>query len=133
MISGANSFPQKEVMEWVSNRAYSFNSIVRALDNKRNKVADNARYPQLLAVEAGEVMIIGGGNSSMEHLEAIKEFMLNRPSMPVIFVTARYVAHFKEIVNPKYYCLVGNESKRMTRNLKAEEYEGLASCRLIPG
>lgn len=130
MISGANSFPQKEVMEWVSNRAYSFNSIVRALDNKRNKVADNARYPQLPAVEAGEVMIIGGGNSSMEHLGAIKEFMLNRPSMPVIFVTARYVAHFKEIVNPKYYCLVGNESKRMMGNLKAEEYEG--TCVLPP-
>lgn len=35
MISGANSLPQKEVMEWVSNRAYSFNSIVRALDNKK--------------------------------------------------------------------------------------------------
>ena len=30
MISGANSIPQKEVMEWVSNRTYSFNSIVRA-------------------------------------------------------------------------------------------------------
>ena len=66
----------------------------------------------------------------MEHLDAIKEFMLNHPSMPVIFVTARYVAHFKEIVNPKYYCLVGNESKRMTRNLKAEEYEG--TCVLPP-
>lgn len=130
MISGANSLPQKEVMEWVSNRAYSFNSIVRALDNKRNKVADNARYPQLPAVEAGEVMIIGGGNSSMEHLGAIKEFMLNHPSMPVIFVTARYVAHFKEIVTPKFYCLVGNESKRMMRNLKAEEYEG--TCVLPP-
>lgn len=45
MISGANRIPQKEVMEWVTNRAYSFNSIVRALDNKRNCVADNAHYP----------------------------------------------------------------------------------------
>ncbi|MBO5961175.1 MAG: aldolase catalytic domain-containing protein, partial [Paludibacteraceae bacterium] len=34
MISGANSFPQKEVMDWVSNRVYSFNCIVRALDNR---------------------------------------------------------------------------------------------------
>lgn len=44
MISGANSIPQKEVMEWATNRTYSFNSIVRALNNKKNKVKDNARY-----------------------------------------------------------------------------------------
>ena len=36
MISGANSIPQKEVMEWATNRTYSFNSIVRALNNKKN-------------------------------------------------------------------------------------------------
>lgn len=35
MISGANSIPQKEVMDWVGNRTYSFNSIVRALDNRK--------------------------------------------------------------------------------------------------
>ena len=45
MISGANRIPQKEVMEWVTNRAYSFNSIVRALDNKRNCVVVNGRSP----------------------------------------------------------------------------------------
>ena len=42
MISGANSIPQKEVMEWATNRTYSFNSIVRALNNKKNNVKDNA-------------------------------------------------------------------------------------------
>ena len=130
MISGANSIPQKGVMEWVSNRAYSFNSIVRALDNKRNKVEDNARYPQFQPVEADEVMVVGGGNSSIAHLEAIKEFILHHPLMPIIFVTARHVAHFKEIANLKYYCLVGNEAKRMMKNLKAEEYEG--TCILPP-
>lgn len=49
MISGANSIPQKEVMEWATNRTYSFNSIVRALNNKKNNVKDNARYPLLQA------------------------------------------------------------------------------------
>ena len=38
MLSGANSLPQKDVMDWVSNRVYSFNSIVRALDNKKEKI-----------------------------------------------------------------------------------------------
>ena len=49
MLSGANSISQKEVMDWVANRTYSFNSIVRALDNKRNKVKDNAHYSVLRA------------------------------------------------------------------------------------
>lgn len=61
MISGANSIPQKEVMDWVGNRTYSFNSIVRALDNKKNRVADNAHYPIWQAPVANRVLIVGGG------------------------------------------------------------------------
>ena len=38
MISGANSLPQKEVMALVTNRIYSFDSIVRGLQNKKNKL-----------------------------------------------------------------------------------------------
>lgn len=49
MLSGAHSIPQKEVMDWVTNRTYSFNSIVRALDNMRNKVEDNAHYQEFSA------------------------------------------------------------------------------------
>ena len=45
MLSGANSIPQKDVMEWVQNRIYSFNSIVRALDNRKSHKHDNAKYP----------------------------------------------------------------------------------------
>lgn len=61
MLSGANSISQKEVMDWVANRTYSFNSIVRALDNKRNKLKDNAHYSVLRADKVEKVLIIGGG------------------------------------------------------------------------
>ena len=43
-------YTSKEVMSWVVNRAYSFNSIVRAVENKKNKVKDNARYPMLKSI-----------------------------------------------------------------------------------
>lgn len=76
MLSGANSMPQKDVMEWVSNRAYSFNSIARALDNKKNHIKDNARYPLFNAPYSNKVLIIGGGNSCVEHLQAIKQYAL---------------------------------------------------------
>ena len=130
MISGANSIPQKEVMEWATNRTYSFNSIVRALNNKKNKVKDNARYPLLQQQKVTKVLIIGGGNSSVEHLDAIKEYILLNPDMPLIFVTSRHASFYNDLPNQKLYCLVGNEAKRLKRNISDRNFNGV--CILPP-
>ena len=130
MLSGANSIPQKEVMEWVTNRAYSFNNIVRALDNKRNHLKDNARYPLFEGQACKQALIIGGGNSVVEHKEAILEYIAQRPDMALVLVTARHAAHFIQAGNTKYFILVGNEAKRMKKNLKAEDFNG--TCILAP-
>lgn len=130
MLSGANSIPQKEVMEWVSNRTYSFNSIVRALDNKRTKVADNACYPLLKDKKVKKALIIGGGNSVIEHKEAILEYIHNNPDMALIFVTARHAAFYTRLNNPTYYCLVGNEAKRLSKNVPEHLFDGV--CVLPP-
>lgn len=130
MISGANRIPQKEVMEWVTNRAYSFNSIVRALDNKRNHMADNAHYPLMESSPKDKVLIVGGGNSALEHQEAIKEFLRSNPDIAVVFATCRHAASYLDITNDRYYCLVGNEAKRMKRNIKENEFAG--KCILPP-
>ena len=130
MLSGANSISQKEVMDWVANRTYSFNSIVRALDNIRNKVKDNAHYSVLRADKVEKVLIIGGGNSVLEHQEAIKEYIHNNPDMPLLFVTARHAALYNEVVNKKYYCLVGNEAKRLSQNISGTDFKG--ECLLSP-
>lgn len=117
-------------MDWVANRTYSFNSIVRALDNKRNKVKDNAHYSVLRADKVEKVLIIGGGNSVLEHQEAIKEYIHNNPDMPLLFVTARHAALYNEVVNKKYYCLVGNEAKRLSQNISGTDFKG--ECLLSP-
>lgn len=130
MIAGANHIPQKEVMEWVSNRAYSFNSIVRALDNQRENKEDNARYPLFGGNKAKSILIVGGGPSVAEHTDAIRDFLGNNPDMALIFVTARHAQHFIGLANPHYYILVGNEVKRMAANMKPEDYNG--SCILSP-
>lgn len=130
MLSGANSIPQKDVMEWVSNRAYSFNSIVRALDNKRVKIADNAHFPLLQFQQASQVLIIGGGSSSIEHLDAIKEYIKINPKIALVFATSRYVAYYNDLPNKKYYCLTGNEAKRLLKNISGKEFNGI--CILAP-
>lgn len=130
MLSGANSFPQKEVMDWVTNRTYSFNSVVRALDNKREHVGDNAKYPLMESSQFDKVLLIGGGPSVCEHVEAIKLYLENNPKIAVIFVTARHAGLLNDIANKKYYVLVGNEAKRMSRTLSKSTFNG--SCILAP-
>lgn len=130
MIAGANRIPQKEVMAWVNNRAYSFNSIVRALDNKRNHVADNARYSIFNGKKSEKVLVIGGGKTCNEHIDAIKQYMRQNPNMTVIFSTARHAAIYNDIGNPKFYVLVGNEAKRLQQNVPECNFDG--ECILAP-
>ncbi len=129
MISGANSIPQKEVMALVTNRVYSFNNIVRAVDNKRIHVADNAHYPLLDASSCEEVLIIGGGQSVSAHINAIKRYLMSHPGVAIVFATTRHAALFRDVLNKKYYVLVGNEAKRMLKTVPQDHYQG---CCVLP-
>lgn len=121
MLAGANCIPQKEVMDWVTNRVYSFNSIVRALENRKNNTIDNAKYPVFTASRRfNKVIVVGGGNSVNEHYEGIKAFI--DADTAIIFSTARHAKLFADINCQKFYALVGTESRRMTANVKAEEF-----------
>ena len=130
MLSGANSIPQKEVMAWVQNRVYSFNNIVRALDNRKEGVQDNAKYPVISINQTYEqVLVIGGGPSVKEHIDGLKTFV-QQCKTALVFATARYAELFSEIECPKYYILVGNEGKRLAEKTKREEFSQI--CILPP-
>lgn len=131
MLSGANAIPQKEVMAWVTNRVYSFNSIVRALDNRKNNAEDNAKFPQFQIDKIyDKVVIIGGGNNAIIHIEAIKEYIRKEPNTAVIFATARHARAYLDLDVPVYYTLVGNEGRRLTANVGADKFNG--TCVLPP-
>lgn len=130
MISGANSIPQKEVMSLVTNRAYSFDSIVRGLQNRKDHLKDNAKYPILETVKFDNVIIIGGGNTPVEHLDSIKSFINKTKSVALVLATARHAGIFLDVDVPQYYCLVGREAKRLKNNVGAEKYKGI--CVLPP-
>ena len=130
MISGANSIPQKEVMSLVMNRAYSFDSIVRGLQNRKDHMKDNAKYPILKAEKYENVIIIGGGNTPVEHLDSVKAFISNLDSVALVFATARHAGLFLDVDVPHYYCLVGREAKRLKNNVSADRFKGV--CVLPP-
>ncbi|AXJ01679.1 4-hydroxy 2-oxovalerate aldolase [Cyclonatronum proteinivorum] len=116
MVSGANSLPQKNVMEWVSKRYYSFNSIIRALNNTSKGQQDNFRLP-LLDFKKEPVfksaLIVGGGPSPVEHSDAIELFLKNNPKIAVIHASSKNAMSFKNVPNQQYFCLVGNEGYRL--------------------
>lgn len=130
MISGANSLPQKEVMALVSNRVYSFDSIVRGLQNKKDNLEDNAKYPILKNEQFDNVIIIGGGESPMNHLEGITNFIRLSKNIALVFATARHAHRFLNLDVPQYYCLLGREAKRLKVNVSAEQFK--ATCVLPP-
>ncbi|MFZ4863881.1 aldolase catalytic domain-containing protein [Sphingobacterium sp. Mn56C] len=115
MISGANSLPQKNVMDWVTTRFYSFNSIIRALDNRSNQREDNDQFPPVHLKEESAVLLVGGGESVLEHQEAIKTFLKNRPEVVIIHASSKNAYLFKDLPNKQYFCLVGNEGHRLEK------------------
>lgn len=124
MIAGANSIPQKEVMDWVTNRIYSFNSIIRALDNRKQKLTDNAKYPTFDYLKKfDKVIVVGGGNSVKDHLDGIKSFILMNAKTAIVFSTARHAALLADLECPKFYALVGTEGRRLEANVKADSFK----------
>lgn len=116
MVSGAHSLPQKEVMEWVTKRYYSLNSIIRALSNQSKGIKDNKELKKLDFRDVKKhsaVLLIGGGPTAVKHSRAIKEFLSKHPEMAVIHASSKNARSYEEISNEQFFCLVGNEGHRL--------------------
>ncbi len=133
MVSGASSLPQKDVMDWVTNRSYSLNSIVRALHNQKQGQADNQQLPVFEDHSPNSnAMIIGGGPSVAHHIDAIKQFINQQKGhICLIHASSTNAQYFQDVYVPQYYCLVGNEGHRLERSLELfERFHG--KCILPP-
>lgn len=116
MVSGAHSLPQKEVMEWVTKRYYSLNSIIRALTNQSKGLKDNKELKKLDFSDVKKhdsVILIGGGPTAVKHSIAIKEFLIKNPEIAVVHASSKNAKSFEEISNEQVFCLVGNEGHRL--------------------
>ena len=132
MVSGANSLPQKQVMEWVSKRYYSFNSIIRALNNQSQGKEDNIALPKLATSDTKyqRALIVGGGPSPVEHSAAIDQFLIQNPDVLVIHASSKNALSFTKVPNEQIFCLVGNEGHRMEEVFGDRKIEG--KCILPP-
>jgi 4-hydroxy 2-oxovalerate aldolase len=131
MVSGANSLPQKDVMDWVSKRYYSINSIVRALHEQKNQ--DSVKYPIFNANKSyKQGLVIGGGVTAVEKAEAILEFANQFGNeIAIIHASSKNSMAYINAKGEHFYCLVGNEGNRLTSVFKnIDEFNG--TCILPP-
>lgn len=114
MVSGVNSLPQKDVMDWVGKRYYSFNSIIRALQNQSRGVEDNQKLSLFQKNnDYKRALIVGGGSSVNIHAIAITKFIEKNPDTIIIHASSKNALIFNHVNNKQLFCLVGNEGHRM--------------------
>jgi len=117
MVSGANSLPQKEVMEWVGKRYYSLNSIIRTLSNQSKGLLDNQELPNLPKLATSNmVMVVGGGDSVQAHTPALIQFLKANPHLAIIHSSSKNAKTFEKLNNRQFHCLAGNEGYRLEEN-----------------
>lgn len=117
MVSGANSLPQKDVMDWVGKRYYSINSILRALNNQKDDIRDNLQFPSFKTEKVFEnVVIIGGGPTALNQSTAIIEFINKfNGEIAIIHASSKNAIPYSSLSDNQYYCLAGNEGNRLTK------------------
>jgi 4-hydroxy 2-oxovalerate aldolase len=134
MVSGANSLPQKDVMEWVTRRFYSFNSIIRALHNQKQKIQDNQKFALFKPNKQYEqVVIVGGGPNASLHQQAVKEFITrSKKSVCLIHASSKNAGAYEGMPVDQFFCLVGNEGHRLEHVFKHELTNFKGQCILPP-
>ena len=115
MFSGANSFPQKQVMDWITKRYYSFNAIVRTLDKQKSAI-NNKKYENYSPKNSSRVLLIGGGDSVSLHFVSILNFLYQNPNVVIVHSSYRNSKFFKKVKNKQIFCIAGNEGKRIEKN-----------------
>ena len=118
MFSGAYSFPQKEVMEWVGTNRYSLSSILNALNNKKLTKQDNLKLPVLKKEKKySTAIIIGGGKSSLTNKEGIEKYLQKQSDVVLVHVGARNIKNYSNFSIDQFYALVGVEDHNSLKDI----------------
>ncbi len=127
MISGANSLPQKDVMDFIQVKYFSISSVVRALRTANPETLDDTRYPLFNAkgeTQYKKILIVGGGQSVSDHAAALNSYISkNEDEIAIIFTSTRNARSIHAPKVKKVYCFLGNEGMRFEREVESLDSE----------
>ncbi len=133
MVSGSNSLPQKNVMDWVTKRFYSFNSIIRTLNNQKEGKADNIKLSKFNSDKKFKsALLIGGGASPRIHSEGVIKFLEKQSDICIIHASSKNAKYYKNVKREQFFCLVGNEGYRLESVFNGDLNDFSGRCILPP-
>lgn len=128
MVSGLFSLPQKDVMDLIDSKLYSYNSIINYL--RPHSIKYNLDLPIYNDYDSSNnVLIIGGGPSVIDHLENIITYINNNPNLVIIFTTCKYAKLFKDITNKQIFLPLGTNEELLENYF--EDYNNSNSIAIL--
>ena len=109
MFSGAYSIPQGEVMNLIQKKRYDLEEIIEIISSKNVK-----KLPIVNFYISKNVLIIGGGQSVIEHHEAIQRY-IKLYKCDLIFTSIKHIELFNELNIKKYLAVAGKEDRKLTK------------------
>jgi 4-hydroxy 2-oxovalerate aldolase len=108
MIAGVNSFPQKDVMNWIQTKVISLETMVNSIcdENVAEFEVETTSFPQVK-----QVLLVGGGDSVGIYIKYILSYLSQNPEIQIIFSSPKHISIFKEVSNKKYLSIIGDEGK----------------------
>lgn len=121
MVSGANSIPQKDVMNLITRRFYSIDNAIKAIGIEKDE-KKRLNFPKLnIKITCEKLLIVGGGSSIIDHLAAIETFIVQNKNINILFSSTRHQRLFLNLKRA-YNILVGAEGKRLEKNIDISDF-----------
>lgn len=108
MIAGVNSFPQKDIMNWVQTKVISFETMVNSISGD---ITTDFEFETKHFSHTDQLLLVGGGDSIGKYVKYILKYLYQNPEIQIIFSSPKYISMFKEVSNKKYLSIIGDEGK----------------------
>ena len=118
MVSGNYTLPQKDVMEALEINRYSLAGIVSSLDLEAKLSLPVFKRDNKIK----NCLILGGGQSVVDHLKGIKSFLSQNKDCIVVHSSSKYTNTFKGIANEQIFAVAGDELLNLGETSSSSKY-----------
>ena len=113
-LAGLMSYPQKTVMEWISDLRLLPSDCVSSIASQEDSLALPSPLPKNIYPK---FIIIGGGDTVNSMREEVIKFIKKNPQIPVFITSSKWSSIINELENPIFLYSVGSEGRLYEENI----------------